>query len=237
MYPVDGPRHGPRPHPTQETPVARSRLLLPALLGATAAFGNYMILTKSTATTALIALRVDKKPGDPLEEADFEPVPARGDPALYAATVPYADRASVYGKSLRRKVAKGELVFRADVEATGQLEPPPPRYRSLTLIARASVVAGRVPGEYVDIFVRPTGHSGNPNNPRPVARYGPYRYLGSMADPSPGNRDGQIVQFAAAVPTHPQGEEVARIAALGEVQAARSYEAVVQVEVVRGTPP
>src|SRR5262245_30348326 len=188
-----------------------------------------MILTKSTATTALIALRADKKPGEPLEEAAFEPVAVRGDPALYAATVPFADRAAVYGKTLRRKVAKGELLFRADVEAgVGQLEPPPPKHRSLTLPARSTVVVGRVPGEYVDVYVRPQG-----NSRAPIVRYGPFRYLGSMTDPSPNNRDGVLVQFALAVPAnHPAAEE----AALREVQAARSYDSIVQVEVVRGTP-
>lgn len=209
--------------------MSRSRLWLPALLGVVAALGNYTILTRQTATTALVALRVDKKPGEPLEEADFEPVAARGDPALYAATVPFADRASVYGKTLRRKAGKGELLFRADVEAgVGQLEPPPPRHRSLTLPARSAVVVGRVPGEYVDVYVRPPGPRG------PVTRYGPFRYLGSVTDPSPANRDGQFIQFALAVPANaPAAEE----AALREVQAARSYDAVVQVEVVRGTPP
>lgn len=204
-----------------------SRLWLPALLGVSAALGNYLILTRNTATTALIALRVEKKPGEPLEEADFEPVPVRGDPALYAGTVPYADRASVYGKTVRRKTARGELLLRADVETpAGQLDPPPPRHRSLTLPARAGVVAGRVPGEYVDVYVRPRGDGRG----QPV-RYGPFRYLGAVVDPSPGNRDGQLIQFAVAVPAGSPGAEEA---ALREVQAARAYDAVVQVEVIRG---
>ena len=209
--------------------MTRSRYWLPTLLGVAAGLGNYAILHRGTATTALVALRVDKKPGEPLQEADFEPVPVRGAAPLFAGTLTYDDRAAVYGKSLRRKVARGELLLRADVEADpAVVEPPPPGYATLTLPARLSAVACRpAPGEYVELFARP------PTGPAdaPAGRHGPFRFLGWTTDPSRANHDGQLIHVVVAVP-HTAADP--REAGLRALQAGGSHDRLVQVEVVRG---
>lgn len=203
-----------------------SKAWLPVLLGLAAAAGNYLVISEATATTQLVAVRGDVKPGTPLRPEDLYPVPARGGEPLFRSAITYAQRDSVLGKTVRRKVAGGELLLRADVEyepyqidplllATGE--------KSLTLPARMPALTLRPhPGARVELLVRQASGT-------PAARYGPYTFLGWVAG-SPNARDQELVYLAVGV-----REDDPRVAELRTIRETNAADRLVSVEVVR--PP
>src|SRR4051812_13582286 len=111
----------------------QTRYLLPAALGLVAAGGNYVALSRATATVELVALRADVPPGTPLRPEHLKPVGVRGDSALFAGAVRWDKREAVDMLTLRRTVRAGELLLRADIEFDpGSTIPPPEGYQTLT---------------------------------------------------------------------------------------------------------
>lgn len=202
----------------------QSKVWLPVLLGLSAAAGNYVVISRATATAELVALRGDLKPGTPIGPDDLYPVPVRGGEPLLRGTIPYDQRGAVIGKTVRRKVAAGELLLRGDVEhesyqidaallAGGE--------KTLTVPARAAAVALRPsPGAKVELLVRQAPGT-------PAARYGPYTFLGWVAAPASA-RDQDLVYLAVGV-----REDDPRLADLRAIRETNAPDRLVSVEVVR----
>lgn len=204
------------------------RILLPVLLGAGAAAGNYVYMSRHAADTQLVALRVEVKPGTPLKPEHFVSVGVRGGDALFAGTFRWNPKnlGALEGMTLRRPVKAGELLLRADVEhASHQIAPPPEGYRTLTLPARLPALAVRPhAGENVVLVFKQTSSASS-------APVGPFRFLGWVAAPPAGGRDPDAVQVAVAVaPNDSREADLRRVAESG------SFDRLVAVEVVKLPP-
>lgn len=204
------------------------RILLPVVLGLGAAAGNYVTVSRHTANTQLVAVREDVKPGTPLKPEHLVPVGVRGDAPLFAGVVTWDRRQAVEGMTLRRKVKAGELLFRADVEhEANQIDKGlADGYRTVTLPARLSALAVRpLPGENVYlVFKHASGGAAGP--------VGPFRFLGWVAAPPAHGRESDAVYVSVAV-----GPNDAREAELRRTAEGGSHDRLVQVEVVKLSPP
>lgn len=204
--------------------MTQTKTVIPVALAVLAATGNYLVWSKVTTTAVLVAVRDDIKPGVPITADDLRPVKVGGDAAVFRGAVPYDKRDAVFGKTVRRRLAAGELLLRGDIEheafqidslllAGGE--------KSLTLPARAAALGARPhPGAKVELHVRQGAGV-------PAARFGPYTFLG-WVQASPTARDQDLLYLAVGV-----REDDARLAELRAVREANDPNRLVSVEIVR----
>lgn len=202
--------------------------VLPVVLGIAAFTGNYLVLSRATATVELVAVH-ELKPGTPITAEDVFPVAVRGDEALFRGAVRYDKRDAVFGKTVRRKLVDGELLLRGDVEHEAyQIDPLllAAGEKTLTLPARVGALGAHPqPGTKVELHVRQPGGA-------PAVRYGPFTFLGWVRA-APTARDQDLVYLAVGV-----REDEPRLAELRGVREANDPNRLISVEIVRPlTPP
>lgn len=163
-------------------------LFFPLAFGAIAAFCYWKTLSSQLEPVYLTQVNVVKQRGEPLSAADLVPVAIQGDaPRLAHGVLAWSEKGIAIGQSANRKLLKGQLLLKTDLDLGEESAPLRPGERECQLhLSPKIIVAELEVGAELDFKMLAEDGS--------LFVLGPYRLLRLNRTSQPGTSDDREIE-------------------------------------------